>query len=162
NVRILCLEFDLRDASPSEVPVPSAFFAPCRGLTRTDAAGDGLSAAWVLDPALRLLRGVMLPPAAARTVAGCVGALPAGAHVFQVGLMLARPVDAVRLCVRDLEFSDLPAYLARVGWPGTWEEARTALAPFAELATRTALHLDVGSAVYPRIGLECYLGAPDG
>ena len=24
NVRILCLEFDLRDASPSEVPVPSA------------------------------------------------------------------------------------------------------------------------------------------
>jgi hypothetical protein len=162
NVRILCLEFDLRDASPSEVPVPSAFFAPCQGITRTDAAGDGLSAAWVLDPALRLLRGTLLPPAAARTVTGCVAALPGDAHVFQVGLMLARPVDAVRLCVRGLEFSDLPAYLARVGWPGTWDEARTALAPFAELATRTALHLDVGSEVYPRIGLECYLEAPDG
>jgi hypothetical protein len=116
----------------------------------------------VLEPAIRLLRGRVLPPAAARTVAGCVGALPAGAHVFQVGLMLARPVDAVRLCVRDLEVSELPGYLADVGWPGTWDEARTALAPFAALATRTALHLDVGSEVYPRIGLECYLEAPDG
>ena len=28
--------------------------------------------------------------------------------------------------------------------------------------SQTALHLDVGSEVYPRIGLECYLGAPDG
>jgi hypothetical protein len=142
--------------------VPSAFFAPCRGLTRTDADGDGLSDAWVLEPAIRLLRGRVLPPAAARAVAGCVAALPDGAHVFQVGLMLARPVDALRLCVRDLEFSDLPGYLARVGWPGTWDEARPALAPFAALATRTALHLDVGSEVYPRIGLECYLEAPDG
>src|SRR5207248_1314510 len=116
--RNLCLEFDLRDASPSAVPVPSAFFAPCQGLTRTDVDGDRLAAAWVLDPAIRLLRGTVLPPAAARAVTGCVAALPHGAHVFQVGLMLARPVDAVRLCVRGLEFSDLPVYLARVGWPG--------------------------------------------
>jgi hypothetical protein len=162
NVRILWLEFDLRDTSPSEVPVPSAFFAPCQGITRADVAGDGLSAAWMLDPALRLLRGTPLPPTAARAVTACVAALPAGAHVFQVGLMLARPVDTVRLCVRGLEFSDLSEYLAAVGWPGTWDEARSALAPFAALATRTALHLDVGSAVSPRLGLECYLGAPEG
>ena len=158
NVRILWLEFDLRDASPSEVPVPSAFFAPCRGLTRADADGDELAEAWVLDPAIRLLRGTALSPSAARAVAGCVGALRRDAHVFQVGLMLARPVDTVRLCVRGLEFSELPEYLSHVGWPGAWEDARTALAPFAELATRTALHLDVGGEVSPRLGLECYLG----
>jgi hypothetical protein len=160
NLRNLCLEFDLRDAGPSDVPVPSAFFAPWRGITRTDAVDQGLSAAWVLDSALRLLRGTPLPPAVVQAVSGCVRALPADAHIFQIGLMLARPVDAVRLCIRDLELADLPPYLARVGWPGPWNEADAALAPFATLATRTALHLDVGSAVYPRIGLECYVGPP--
>ncbi|HEY7062215.1 MAG TPA: hypothetical protein VII06_12115 [Chloroflexota bacterium] len=162
HVRNLYLEFDLRDASPSDVSVPSAFFAPYQGITRGQADDDGLSEPWVLDPAIPVLRGAALPLPTARALMGCVAALPAGAFVFQVGLMLARPVDAVRLCVRGLAFTDLPGLLGRVGWPGNWDEARAALAPYAALATDTALHLDVGSEVYPRIGLECYLGVPGG
>ena len=60
------------------------------------------------------------------------------------------------------ETSEVPAYLARAGWPGDPAAARGALAPYAVLATDTVLHLDVGSAVYPRLGLECYLGVPGG
>jgi hypothetical protein len=135
NVRELWLEFDVGHAPPPAVPLPSVFFAP---------------------PAIPLLRGDPLPLPIERTLRAFVDALPAQASVRHVGLMLARPTDALRLVVNDLPFDSLRAFLDRVGWPGASDEAHAALSPAALLAAtpKMMLSLDVGPRIGPRVGLE--------
>jgi hypothetical protein len=154
DVRDLWLEFDVGQAPPPAVPLPSVFFGP-------PAARDVAAYGWLVERAIPLLRGAPLPPPTERTLRRCLDALPAAAWVRHVGLMLARPTDALRLAIRDLPFDSLPAFLDRVGWPGASDEAHAAVAPIARLAPspKLMLSLDVGPRIGPRIGLECLVPA---
>ena len=153
NVRDLWFEFDVGHARSPEVPLPSVFFGPPPAL---DAAAYG----WMLESAIPLLRGSPLPPPIERTLRDCLDALPAEASVRHVGLMLARPTDAVRLVVKDLPFDSLAGFLDRVGWPGASDAAHAALSPAARLGpSPRMLSLDIGARIGPRFGLECFLSA---
>jgi hypothetical protein len=149
------LEFDLADAAPL-LPVPSVFFGPQPLQAHTPHA-------WVTDTAIPLLRGAPLPAAIGRRLTHCVAALPGEAYVFQIGLMLARQVDAVRVCVRNLPAVHLEGYLHRIGWDGAAAGLAPLVATLARLVDRLDLDLDVGDTVLPKLGLECYIQAgPEG
>jgi hypothetical protein len=72
--------------------------------------------------------------------------------------MLARPVDALRVCVLGLEYGKAVSFLRRVGWPGDLAELDRRLAPLTANAETFILDLDVGDAVLPTLGLECFAG----
>src|SRR5688572_4037147 len=93
NVRDFWLEFDVGHAPPPALPLPSVFFGPPPGSAPTtrEAADYG----WMVDSAIPLLYGAALPPPIERTLRACLDALPAEASVRHLGLMLARPTDAV-------------------------------------------------------------------
>ena len=138
------LEFDVASGGDA-LAVPNVFFgSKAPGAARAVAATG-----------LHCLLG--RPPAAgvAQRLAGCFDALPPLAHIFQIGVMLARQVEDVRVCVVPLRWEEIAPYLERIGWPGPRDEVVDMLAPFCHRAARLALDVDVGEDVGPKIGLEC-------
>jgi hypothetical protein len=145
------LEFDAHHQHLG-VPVPNVLF----GLPPEEQgrAGGGRQ---VAEAALELLTGEPLPCGLRDTLGRSFSGLPSGAHVFQVGVMLGRQVSGVRVCVTNLSLDGIVDYLDRLGWTGQRDDMIDALSPFTDRALRLALGIDVGEAIMPRIGIECYL-----
>jgi hypothetical protein len=146
------LEFDTGGAA---LPLPSVFFgiAPAAGGRRRRREDERV----VLEAALPLLAGLPLAAAVRRMLATAVDRLPAGASLFQVGLMSGRPESGLRLCIRGLRAAEVPRYLRDIGWPGPPAALRDLLHAVAGAVPAIDLDLDVGAEVGPNVGLECPL-----
>jgi hypothetical protein len=137
-------EFDVSSGEPS----PNMLFGywPRRNPARTPE--------WLADTIIPLLLDAPISPDFRRTLLHCFETLPAGTSDFQIGAMLSRGIQAVRLCVFDLPESQVFPWLDRIGWRGPREQLEqymSALRPYADFL---GLHLDVGEQVYPQIGVE--------
>jgi hypothetical protein len=153
NVDNIWLEFDV-DGNSDRSPIPSCFFGS-QTITSTAVVNPHT---WVTETAIQLLRGRPLPPAIERHLFACFAALPNGVHVFQIGLMLARQSDAVRICLRGISPVQIIHYLSQIGWLGSIAKLATLLAELSTHVDRIDLDLDVSEAgVAAKIGLECYL-----
>jgi hypothetical protein len=87
----------------------------------------------------------------------CIEYLPEKAYIFQVGLMLARNSDAVRICIRDIAPHDIVNYLSRLNWTGHSEKLMELLNEVSQFTDRIDLDIDITDRIHPKIGLECYL-----
>jgi hypothetical protein len=162
----VALEFDLPDGQDG-LPPPNVFVGARTGILPPRPAHPGQlelpvvgSEAWLLDTALPLL-GRELSPGRRDALARCFEALPAGSRAFQVGVMLARPVEALRVCVLGLDYEKIARFLRQIGWPGDLEELDMRLGALAANAETVILDVDVAEAVLPSLGLECF-AAEDG
>ena len=130
------LEFDV-DGPPPDVPVPSIFFAPQSNgqMDDIEVAGEPNAEGRLatVERTIRLLAGGEPPP---RMLEGCFGVLSSDEKVFQVGLMLSRGEDAVRLCIRLRSVERIMEYLTVVGWPGDEADLRGVLEPLARSVDR--------------------------
>lgn len=151
------LEFDVDGPAP-DVPLPSVFFGlqpdgqdTAGGVHKSNVSVYITTA----EKAIQLLSGSELTPRMLETISGCFRALSPYEHVFQVGLMLSRGAEAVRLCIRLDSPERVMEYLARVGWPGSEVDLRGVLEPVARLVDHVCLDIDVSETVHPKIGLEC-------
>jgi len=155
NVNNIWLEFDV-DGKLDQTPIPSCFF----GSQTIHAASSVIPYphTWVTQTAIQLLRGHVLSPALEEQLFRCVNALPTGVYVFQVGLMLARPSDLVRICLRGISPEQILDYLSQIGWSASTDTLKTLLQELSTYTDRIDLDLDVGeTGVAAKIGLECYL-----
>lgn len=159
RVENIWLEFDVEGAPPP-VPAPSVFFGPRGGigppLHDAIVPSDEALYSWLTREGLASLLGRMVPPHVERGIFDCLDALPAGARVFQVGAMLARPSDAVRLCIANMSPHQIEAYLHGIRWSGSADHLRSLLAFLGAFADFFVLDIDVEETVRPKIGLECY------
>jgi hypothetical protein len=155
KVRNVWLEFDVADEAP-ELPIPSCFFGP-EYLYAAPAVEERHPHNWVWQIALPLLSGRDFPASVERNLMLCFEALPQNAYIFQIGLMLARQWDGVRLCVRDIIPSEIVPYLTRLGWEGALETLQKLVSDLSQFAERIDLNIDVTDKILPKIGLECYL-----
>jgi hypothetical protein len=154
------LEFDV-DGAPPVIPIPSVFFSP-QPSGQEGASGvayepnlDGYIT--TIETVIQLLSGNELAPRVLETLSDCFRALPSVEHVFQVGLMLSRGAEAVRLCIKNLRSVEgIVEYLSGVGWPGDEADVLGVLEPIAHLVDYVCLDIDVGESVLRKIGLECY------
>ena len=150
------LEFDI-DGPVPDVPVPSVFFGlPTNVQTDATHEPDVDRYRATAETPIRLLSGDEPPPRMLETLSSCFRALSPDEQVFQVGLMLSRGADAVRLCIRLRSVERIVEYLAGVGWPGDEAGLRGVLDPLARSVDRVMLDIDVGETVGAKIGLECY------
>ncbi|HYQ83969.1 MAG TPA: hypothetical protein VEP28_08190, partial [Rubrobacter sp.] len=155
------LEFDL-DGAPPVIPIPSVFF----GLQPSGQEGargvayepnlDGYIT--TIETVIQLLSGNELAPRKLQMLSDCFRALSSVERVFQVGLMLPRGAEALRLCIKLRSVERAVEYLARVGWPGSEEDVLGVLEPMARLVDYVCLDIDVGETVHRKIGLECSFG----
>ncbi len=146
NVRTIWLELD----AVRETPSPSLFFTlKPEGLTVSQAYAVAQDALGVLlaEANLALFQD---------NVRRCFDACDGVARIYQVGVMLARQTDALRLCVHPLNADSIAPYLARVGWPGPVDELASLVAWLLGFVDRIdMIDLDVGSRIYPQVGFEC-------
>jgi hypothetical protein len=157
-------ELDLDDPGEEDSgPAPSLFFGPKVAHLEAATVDDPERRAQrgsveILCAALALLRGAPLAGPWRDQLVRCVEALPPSARIFQVGLMLSRPSQPVRLCITNLPAAAISPYLARAGWEDPAAGLDPLLADLAPVAGSIKLTLDVSADVGSRIGLECYPG----
>ncbi|MBS3028147.1 MAG: hypothetical protein HCA25_13970 [Dolichospermum sp. DET50] len=108
---------------------------------------------WLTRTILPMLRGSPLPDYLERNFLHCME-LTEPASYFQVGTMLSRKIDVLRLCMFNLSGDEILKVLSRIGVEESRSEIEQAIADFAGLVDSLCLHLDIGQVVYPRIGLE--------
>jgi hypothetical protein len=160
NVHNLWLEFDTT-GQPASIPSPSIFFGAhsLERLLETECA-EALSTrcAWLTQVALPVLRDQALPVIEQAQITRCIEALPFGARVFQVGLMLSRPSQSTRICVRGIPADQIIDYLQHVGWGGSPIDLGVVIDTLSDYVDSFSVDIDVSDRVLPKIGLECYCG----
>ncbi|HEY9666226.1 MAG TPA: prenyltransferase/squalene oxidase repeat-containing protein, partial [Coleofasciculaceae cyanobacterium] len=110
---------------------------------------------WLTEKALPILRGETLPPELEQNVLRCIKQASVYTDYFQVGVMLSRKVDAVRLCLFKIKPGQILDYLSTIGWSGAGRQLEKAIADFSSLVDYLCLHIDIGrESIYPRVGLE--------
>lgn len=108
---------------------------------------------WLIDRAIPAALGAPLPaPTRARLEAGLDHC--AEADDVQIGLMSARAIPAVRLCVFDLAPEALPTLARAVGWEGDVSRIAALVEAFRPHADFVGLHFDIAHTALPRIGIE--------
>ncbi|MDB9524586.1 hypothetical protein PN498_01180 [Oscillatoria sp. CS-180] len=161
NVNNLWLEFDVNGSS-AEPPIPSCFFGSQTIFVSPDTVEHATEPPhhWVSRTAIAQLQGQPMDAALEAQLLHCLDALPVGSHVFQVGLMLARQVNMVRICLRNITPKQVLNYLARLDWQGDLETLLLYLIKLSQRVERVDVDLDVSpQGISPKLGLECYLQA---
>lgn len=141
----------------SKPPVPSLFM----GTDSLFGRGGGTAPTWLLHQALPLCIGQPVSQDLAASLHSAIGALPAHANIFQIGMMLSRPggADMLRLCMRGMNQRETALYLQDVHWPGTPEAIQDLLNFVYAGSDSVDLDIDLQPQVGPKIGLECSFGA---
>ena len=92
-----------------------------------------------------------------RAIERAFDALPPGARINQAGAMPDRAGRSIRLVAADIDEAAVPAFLARLGWPGRVAAATGILAGLRGVVSKVGLSFDVtGRGLGPRLGLEIY------
>jgi hypothetical protein len=158
----LWLEFD--DPGEGEgpaVPLPGILFSVEEGFAalHRSTSERGLAVREVLRP----LAGGAWEPGTEQALARALRTVPNGALVSDLGVFLSRGAAGVRVCVANLPLEATAGYRARVGWEGDGMELEALMREMAGTGIVSGrlraplLHLDVGAAVRPRLGLEYLL-----
>lgn len=139
------LEFD----AGAQAPAPNLLFGYWPGDTRAERPWQ-----WMQDKVLPELFDGDYSAALRDSLDRCMRACPPGTGDFQIGVMLARPIQAVRLCIFDLPATALPAYLDAIGWRGDRRGLQRLLAALQPHCDFVGLHFDVAAQVLPHVGIE--------
>lgn len=115
----------------------------------------------LLEEASSLLTGASLPAALAARVRRCHRDCPHGAAITDIGFMLSRNIEAVRLVITPVSKAAIAEFLAVQDWPEGSPSTDEALALLPEAAEQLGLSLDVAERLVPRVGVEYYPGPLD-
>lgn len=152
KVKNFWLEFDV-DGMPDPIPVPSCFFGP--GAVYPEPESTAYH--WITRQGLQLLRNQDISTEIEHKLFQCLDQLPHNAYVFQIGTMLARKADAVRVCIRDIAPDQVGDYLRKLDWAGSVTELECWLKELSAFTERVDIGIDLGETIGAKIGLECYL-----
>jgi len=154
QVKCFWLEFDMPESNP-ELIIPSVFFGPEK-ISQDSSKDLRNQFSWLVNVALPLLRGKPISKEVKRQILNCIKKIPKGASLFQVGTMLSRLTNDVRLYINKIPPRDIISYLNALGWSDKKNTFQTLIEDMEQRADRFVLSFDVTSdGIGPRIGLEC-------
>lgn len=154
KVKCFWLEFDMPEMQ-SDLIIPSVFFGPEK-LSKDASSDPQAQFAWLVNDALPLLRGQELSKKVKEQILNCIEKIPKGASLFQVGTMLSRSTNDVRLYINKIHPEKIIPYLDTLGWKDTDNQLQTLVRDIQMKAERFVLSFDVtADGIGPRIGLEC-------
>lgn len=154
KVKCFWLEFDMPEMQ-SDIFIPSVFFGPEKPPEGGSSASES-QFGWLINGALPLLRGQRLPEKIKEQIICCIQKIPKGSSLFQVGTMLSRSTNDVRLYINKIHPQRIIPYLNALGWHDTDNQLRELIRDIAAKAERFVLSFDVtADGIGPRIGLEC-------
>jgi hypothetical protein len=156
----LWLEFDYPPPG-SDTTAPSLFL----GFTQAAQSSLHLSEIeHVNDPgyrwipeAIEQLRQCPLPKSVGHMLTRLLRHLPPTAKIFQIGIMLSRPEEAIRLCIQGIPLDQLASFLVSLDWHGSIETLNSLIEGFPDV-DRINLNIDLSDRLLDKIGIECYFG----
>ncbi|HAI69696.1 MAG TPA: hypothetical protein DCM38_09735 [Gammaproteobacteria bacterium] len=149
SVKNIALEFDIT-GQPPEVPIPSFFVEFNREM------GSDNNMLTLIETLIRQFNRPFSKKLEAN-LEQCLHALPAGAQIIHLGIMLSRPTEAVRIIIEELKSEDILDYLLQIGWPGPIDTLGNLVQTLSHLVDKIGfLNLDVSQLIHAQIGLECY------
>lgn len=153
NIIGLWFEFDTASTIP-ETPIPSIFIQPRSNYAIT---GDFASQHyWITNISMQLLKGKPLSPNVEKKINECLNKLPGDSSLFQIGTMLSRNDDEIRIVIKRIRPEEIIPYLESIGWSDNEkEELSIILDDIKRVITRFVLHISVGEHINPKIGIEC-------
>ena len=84
--------------------------------------------------------------------------LPDKGVIFQMGIMLSRSTDALRVCIKDTEPEHIASWLSKIKWPGDVSRLERALNDLIPKLEKICVDLDLAAnGLGRKIGLECYV-----
>ncbi len=153
HIKCFWLEFDMPETLPTMF-IPSVFFGPEK-LPMGIASNESSEYQWLLDIALPLLRGQQLSKKVQHQVMNCIKKIPATASLFQVGTMLSRSSNDVRLYINRIHPKEIIPYLKTLGWSDRTGEFQSLIDNLQDKADRFVLSFDVNeTGIGPRLGIE--------
>lgn len=150
------LEFDISTPGARGAKVPSLFFSPFIEYHQHNQGALSVEKGLrLLENIFRWVKGKSPGPSAIQNWRKCLEMLPSLKQLFQVGLMLSRSGShSLRLCMA-LDHETFKRYLSNIHWPGDLEKLDSVLKKLSTLFESLYLHVDVGSAISGKIGIEC-------
>jgi hypothetical protein len=100
-----------------DIPRPCFFFDASKAKNDSAVISD-----WLFAGALKKLLDSQLTGLLQDKIKTVIKCLPPGAGLSQVGTMLARNEDGVRICTSELTMEQTAGYLNSIGWPGDFSE----------------------------------------
>jgi len=156
NVSVVWLEFDVPGEHHTSLPNPSIFFG-IRPIPHVCSANtcafDLRTTQLTINRALNILVGDSLGLNTNRNLRRCLNSIPSEGRVAEIGVMLSRPSNAIRLCAKMPKWA-VSRYLTRVKWPGSICRVTDALSRIGHFANTVLVDLDIGCHVFPTIGIE--------
>lgn len=153
EVEMFWLEFDREEMGFN--PVPNLFFRlrekDClKNPHRWEAMKD------ILNEIYHILFDIPFPPHLAVTLQRCMKLLPPDSAIYQVGFMIPRKTEAIRLILTSMHPDKLTGYLKRIEWSGDYAAVERMFSRYAAGFDYTVCNLHIGEKVLPYLGLELY------
>jgi hypothetical protein len=148
RVREVWLEFDLAACIPG-TPLPGLFFSGLVG------AGSKENVLQLIRTGLEALEGRPISDDIHRNLSLSVDQLPDTAVITNVGVMLPRPYNPVKLYVGGIGPQGVIPYLSRIGWKGPHETVQAFLTGASRCLNVFNLAVEVGDNFSTSIGIEC-------
>jgi len=155
NDKIQCfwLEFDMPDEQ-NGVPIPSVFFGPTK--KHTYSKGKNISDfKWLTETAIPLLKGQEVPKEVKQKINESLSKMPEETSLFQIGTMLSRENQMVRLHINKIKPEQIIPYLKQIGYEEKDDGLEILIDEIKDKADRFVLSFDVKeNGIGPRIGIE--------
>jgi hypothetical protein len=100
------------------------------------------------------LKGSALQRPITENLFRCIERLPEKGLMTLFGLPIARPTDALRVVVGDLEPDQIPEYLSSVGWKGRAKELESLIFFLGGYADRHTINFDLNEQGIGKVGIE--------
>jgi len=155
NDKVQCfwLEFDMPKDFP-DIPVPCVFFGPTK-LPKNSEVNDYYNYEWLTKVALPILRGQPLSKALETNLRNCIEQMPKNATLFQIGTLLSRSTDGIRIYINKLQPKQVIPYLNSIGWFDETGEFSKLTRDIKDMADRFVLSFDINEdGIGQKIGIE--------
>lgn len=157
-VPAVSLEFDVHSPAPPGIAAPSIFFSMRFAAREKGRANPG--AVNTCSTVMRsVLEGLGVDAAgAAQNLEECFRVLLPRVPFLQLGVWLARPGDTFRICAPGLHLRDINDVVRALRWSGPSDAYQAQWRDLLQFADRGALHLDVGTGIGAKLGIEVNFG----
>ncbi len=150
------LEFDL-DKELSEIPIPSLFLSLPEGHLQRLSGDPTTFCCWLTEKVIEPLFGHTIPVKLQQNLRLCLEALPVETQVLDLGVMLPRQPDTIKINVSGISPLELSQYLTQIGWSGQVTQLEAIAVNLHSLVDRIVLKFDIGVTIAPTIRFECFL-----
>jgi hypothetical protein len=149
------LEFDVSNGLREDLE-PSLFFAlrDLQPYRQSVSPKSNRSREWICHTLIKTVWGRSISSRLEQNLLHTLEVCPNEVDFLQIGLMLARDIQALRVCLFNIAPQEVFPFLHSVGWRGNEGGLTQVLERYLSFFDALCLHLDIGESIFPTLGVE--------